>query len=90
MPLMEFLQNLYKSQDMDPNTFLNSNFDTFERILEPSFIDMPRQGLDDVIDRVWMDICCEGNRKPIHFVQGSFGLGKTYALRELARPSQSQ
>ena len=88
--LKEFLVELYKVNNLDTNSFMNPKFDTFERILFPSFMDMPKIYRDDAVDCFWKHASSLGNRKEIYFIQGSPGCGKTFTLRDIGHVPQQQ
>ena len=69
---------------------MDPEFDTFERVLQPSFIDMPKVNRDDVVETFWDNVSILRNRKEIFFIQASPGCGKTYALREIGRVSRTK
>jgi hypothetical protein len=88
--LEEFLNELHKKNNVDVLSFKDPKFDTFERILQPSFIDMPKVDRDDVVETFWDNVNTFIDRKEIFFIQGSPGCGKTYALREIGRDSRTK
>ena len=69
---------------------MDPKFDTFERIIFPSFMDMPKVYRDDAVESFWNFTSPLGNRKEIFFIQGSPGCGKSYTLRDIGRVPQQQ
>ncbi len=89
-PLEEFLQELCSQRGMS----FPSEANPVEILLKPTILDMPRQGRNDIIARLWdsldlsssrPDLPIQNHRNPVYFVQASPGCGKTYLLREIGR-----
>ena len=95
LSLKQFLDALYEGANLEKLLYMDPAFDTFERMLFPSFIDMPKVSkVESIVENFWSSAPVANtiviDRKPIYFVQASPGCGKTYTLREIGRFCRKQ